>query len=271
MTEKFHEPTTFKEASTSPKRDQWMEAMEKEMASLEANDVYDLVDLPKHRKAVGSKWVYKRKLKAVGSLQYLSTMTRPDITFAVANVAKYCSEPMKEHWTAVKMIMRYLKGTHNFSLLYKKSNSNSFIGFSDSDWAGNLDDRRSTSGYIFQVASTAVSWKSRKQSCVALSTAEAEYIALSQAAKEAIWLRQLNTDLQGESSEPTVLYEDNQAAICLSKNPQCHGRSKHIDIRYHFIREQVTNWTIELKYCETGNMVADMLTKGLGKERFKKL
>ena len=86
-----------------------------------------------------------------------------------------------------------------------------------------------------------------------------------------MWLRQLNTDLQGESSDPTVLYEDNQAAICLSKNPQSHGRSKHIDIRYHFIREQVTNRTIELKYCETGNMVADMLTKGLGKERFKKL
>ena len=165
--------------------------------------MYDLVDLPKHRKAVGSKWVYKRKLKAVGSLQYLSTMTRPDITFAIANVAKYCSELMKEHWTAVKVIMRYLKGTHNFGLLYKKSNSNSFIGFSDSDWAGNLDDRRSTSGYIFQVAGIAVSWISWKQSCVALSTAEAEYIALSQAAKEAIWFRQLNTDLQGESSEPT--------------------------------------------------------------------
>ena len=89
---------------------------------------------------------------AVGSLQYLSTITRPDITFAVSNVAKYCSEPTEEHWTAVKRIMRYLKGTHNFGLLYKKSNSNSCIGFSDSDWAGDLDDRRSTSGYIFQVA-----------------------------------------------------------------------------------------------------------------------
>ena len=208
---------------------------------------------------------------AVGSLQYLSTMTRPDITFAVSNVAKYCSKPTNEHWTAVKRILRYLKGTHNFGLLYKKSNSSNCEGFSDSDWAGDVNDRKSTSGYIFQVGDTAISWRSRKQSCVALSTAEAEYIALSQAAQEAIWLRQLYTDLQGEPPKPITVYEDNQAAICLSKNPQGHGRSKHIEIKYHFIREQVNKKTIELKYCQTSNMVADMLTKGLGKERFKKL
>ena len=106
---------------------------------------------------------------AVGSLQYQSTMTRPDITFAVSNVAKYCSKPTKEHWTAVKRIMRYLKGTYNFGLLYKESNLSSCTGFSDSDWAGDLDNRKSTSGYIFQVGGTAVSCKSRKQSCVALS------------------------------------------------------------------------------------------------------
>ena len=210
---------------------------------------------------------------AVGSLQYLSTMTRPDITFAVSNVAKYSSKPTKEHWIAVKRILRYLKGSHNFGLLYRKSDcdTSKCIGFSDSDWAGDLDDRRSTSGYIFQVGGTAVSWKSRKQSCVALSTAEAEYIALSQAAQEAIWLKQLNTDLKVESSEPTTIYEDNQAAICLSKNPQGHGKSKHIDIKYHYIRDQVHNRTIELKYCPTENMVADMLTKGLARERFEKL
>ena len=208
---------------------------------------------------------------AVGRLQYLSTITRPDITFAVSNVAKFCSKPTKEHWTAVKRIMRYLKGTQNHGLLYKKASSGTCISFSDSDWAGNLDDRRSTSGYIFQVGGTAISWKSRKQSCVALSTAEAEYIALSQAAQEAIWLRQLATDLQGESPEPTVVYEDNQAAISLSKNPQSHGRSKHIEIKYHFIREQVSKKNIEVKCCQTDNIVADMLTKGLGKEKFEKL
>ena len=193
---------------------------------------------------------------AVGSVQYLSTMTRADITFAVSNVAKYCSKLTKEHWTAVKRIVRYLKGTHNFGLLYKKSNSSSCEGFSDLDWASDVNDRKSTSGYIFQVDGTAISWRSWKQSCVALSTTEAEYITLSQAAQEAIWLRQLYTDLQGEPPEPITVYEDNQAAICLSKNPQSHGRSKHIEIKYHFIREQVNKKTIELKYCQTSNMVA---------------
>ena len=160
---------------------------------------------------------------AVGSLQYLSTMIRPDITFAVSNVAKYCSKPRKKHWTAVKRIVRYLKGTNNFGLLYKKSNSNSCEGFSDSDWASDVNDCKSTSGYIFQVGGTAISWRSWKQSCAALSTAEAEYIALSQAAQEAIWLRQLYTDLQGEPPEPITVYEDNQTAICLYKDPQSHG------------------------------------------------
>ena len=208
---------------------------------------------------------------AVGSLQYLSTMTRPDITFAVSSVAKYCSNPTQEHWIAVKRIMRYLQGTHNLGLLYKKSDSSDCVGFSDSDWAGDVDDRKSTSGYVFRVGGTSISWRSRKQSCVALSTAEAEYIALSQAAQEAMWLRQLFSDLQSEPCGPTVLHEDNQAAICLSKNPQGHGKSKHIEIKYHFIREQVKNGAIKLQYCQTSDMVADVLTKGLAKDKFEKL
>ena len=117
---------------------------------------------------------------AVGRLQYLSSMTRPDITFAVSNV---CSKHTKEYWTAVKRIMKYLKGIQNHGLLYKKASSSTCIGFSDSDWAGNLDDRMSSLGYIFQVGGTAISLKSRKQSWVTLSTAEAEYIVLSQAAQ----------------------------------------------------------------------------------------
>ena len=140
----------------------------------------------------------------VGSLQYLSTMTRPDITYAVSTVAKFCSKPTKVHFTAVKRILRYLKGTSNHGLLYKKASSSNCVGYSDSDWAGDTDDRKSTSGYVFLVGDTAITWKSKKQSCVALSTAEAEYIALSQAAQEALWLRQLATDLQDEQQQPTV-------------------------------------------------------------------
>ena len=210
---------------------------------------------------------------AVGSLQYLSTMTRPDITFAVSNVGKFSSKPTKDHWVAVKRIIRYLQGTRNYGLKYSYdgSNTSTCIGYSDSDFGGDTDDRKSTSGYIFQVGGTGISWRSKKQTSVALSTAEAEYIALSQAAQEAIWLRQLNTDLLCKPQQPTTVYEDNQAAISMSKNPQAHGKSKHIEIKYHFIREQVINKNIEVKYCSTDNMIADMLTKGLSKEKFQKL
>ena len=208
---------------------------------------------------------------AVGSLLYLSSATRPDITYAVSNVAKYCAEPTKQHWLAVKRIMRYLKGTLNYGLLYSQDGSATCVGFSDADWGGDLDDRKSTSGYLFTLSGAAVSWRSKKQTCVALSTAEAEYIALASAAQEAIWLQQLTNDLKNESSDTTTIYEDNQSAICMSKHPKFHGRSKHIAIKYHFIREQVSNNTIELKYCRTNDMVADMLTKGLSAQQFAKL
>ena len=115
-----------------------------------------------------------------------------------------------------------------------------------------------------------VTWQSKMQSCVALSTVKAEYIALSGAAQEAVWLKQLNQDLTG-ISEPVVIYEDNQSAIAIAKNPQFHGRVKHINLKYHFIREQVNNNNIELKYCQTSEMIADMLTKGLGRIKFEKL
>ena len=209
---------------------------------------------------------------AIGSLQYLLTMTRLDIAFALSNVAKFNSNPTKDHWTAVKRIFRYLRGTQMFGLLYKRlPKEQECVGYSDSDWAGDLNDRKSTSGYVFTVGGGAISWKSKKQSCVALSTAEAEYIALSQAAQEAVWLRSLYVNLKLEMTAPTVVYEDNQSAICIAKNPQSHGRSKHIDIKYHFIREQVQQKTIEVKYCKTEDMIADLLTKGLGKEKFEKL
>ena len=208
---------------------------------------------------------------AVGSLLYLSTATRPDITYAVSNMAKYSAKPTKQHWIAVKRIMRYLKGTLNYGLLYSKDGSTECVGFSDADWGGDLDDRKSTSGYLFQLSGAAVSWRSKKQTCVALSTAEAEYMALASAAQEAMWLRQLTTDLKSKPTGATVIFEDNQSAIGMAKNPQFHGRSKHIAIKYHFIRENVCNNTVELRYCRTNDMIADMLTKGLHGEQFAKL
>ena len=167
--------------------------------------------------------------------------------------------------------MRYLSGTQHLCLHYRADNKTECTGYSDADWAGDLDDRRSTSGYIFKIAGASVSWRSVKQKCVALSTAEAEYMALSGAAQEAVWMRQLLRDLGREVVGATIIQEDNQSAICMAKSPQFHGRAKHIDIKFHFVREQVSEGKIKLGYCQTGDMIADMLTKGLSNVQFSKL
>ena len=209
---------------------------------------------------------------AIGSLLYLSTRSRPDIAFAVGKAARYCSQPSNSHWSAVKRVLRYLKGTTCLGLLYRPDELN-LTGYSDADWAGDTEDRKSTSGYVFMMSGSAVSWRSKKQSSVALSTAEAEYVALSCAAQEAMWLRQLFSNLLQDYklSEPTTIYEDNQSAICMAKNNQSHGRSKHVDIKYHFVREKVERQIIEILYCKSEEMTADILTKGVLNYQFKRL
>jgi len=124
---------------------------------------------------------------------------------------------------------------------------------------------------MFQISEEAVSWRSKKQTCVALSMAEVEYMALASAVQEAIWMKQLVTALKNGPTGEMVILEDNQSAICMAKNSQCHGRAKHIDIKYHFIREHVKTGLVELKYCPTEDMIADMLTKGLPQDKFVKL
>ena len=153
----------------------------------------------------------------------------------------------------------------------QKCAEGNLTGYSDADWAGDVDDRHFTSGNVFFLAGRAVSWLSKKQATVALSTAEAEYVALSAATQEVIWLRRLLTDVEVPPEGPTVIHEDNQGAIAMAKNPVGHARTKHIDIRYHFVREGVQNGAIVLKYIATDEMIADMLTKPLPKHRFEKL
>ena len=206
----------------------------------------------------------------VGSLLYLSTWSRPDITYAVNKVSQYCANPFTEHWTAVKRILRYLKGTINYGLVFTKSESDQCIGYSDADWAGDINNRKSTSGYLFKIGSNTVSWRSKKQSCVALSTAEAEYMALSSAAQEAVWLQELIGDINDRPASPVEIFEDNQAAINIAKHPQFHGRTKHISIKFHYVRELVNENKIIIKYCPTEKMIADILTKGLAKDKFIK-
>lgn len=208
---------------------------------------------------------------AVGSLLYLSTRTRPDIAYAVSTMAKFSSKPTKAHWTAIKRILRYLKGSVSYGLLYNCSDMRDCEGYSDADWGGDVNDYKSTSGYVFMYGGAAVSWKSKKQTSTSLSTAEAEYTALCSAAQEACWLKQLLSDLRYGSSSPMMIHEDNQSAICMTKNHLFHGRTKHISIKYHFIRELVADNIIKVVYCPTEEMMADVLTKGLSQIKFEKL
>ena len=173
---------------------------------------------------------------------------------------------------AVKRVFRYLRGTTQLGLLYTKEvESTVLIGYSEAAWGGACNDYKSTSGYLFMLGGTVVTWKSKKQSAVALSTAEAEYMALSSAAQEAIWLRELTSDLGNPQCQPTLLMEAKQSAISMAKNPQFHGRTKHSNIKNHFVRKQVNDNNFRLEYCSTEDMLADILTKGIGPEKFERL
>lgn len=198
----------------------------------------------------------------VGALTYLAVTTRPDISFAVSNIAQFNNCYTKTHWLAAKRILRYLKGTAELGLTFKES-GDQIMGYVDSDWGGNLNDRRSQTGFNYIWNGGCISWDSRKQKTVALSTNEAEYMALTDAAKEAIHLQSFLNELGLPDLSNITLHVDNMGALKLAENPVFHGRSKHIDIRYHFIREVIKNKIISLRHVSTHDMVADILTKPL--------
>ena len=204
----------------------------------------------------------------VGSLLYAAVATRPDISQAVGVISKFSSRPTEAHLTAAKRILRYLKGTDNLAVKYQKSDNGTLIGYADADWAGDSEDRHSTSGNLFLMAEGPISWLSKKQTTVALSTSEAEYVSVSAATQEVVWLRRLLTDIQAIPEGPTVIMEDNQGAIGI---PIQHARTKHIDIRYHYVREALQQGIICLSLCPTDKQLADLLTKGLPRERFEVL
>jgi hypothetical protein len=209
----------------------------------------------------------------VGSLRYLCN-SRPDLSFAVGVVSRFVDTPKKSHMTAVKRILRYVQGTLEYGILFPSNNNNivnQLIGFSDSDWCGDQVDRRSTSGYIFKFLNAPISWCSKKQPVIALSSCEAEYIACAYAACQGIWLESLLKDLTIELSEPIQLFVDNQSAINLARNPVSHGRTKHIETRFHFIRDQVSKGRIAVTHCSTEVQEADILTKSLKHDRFKEM
>ena len=208
--------------------------------------------------------------EAVGSLMYLAVTTRPDISFAVNAVSKFLNKHNRVHWQAVKRIMSYLVGTANVGILYRmcERENHSLVGYSDADYANDTETRRSVTGYVFLMSGGAITWSSQRQKLVTLSTTEAEYVAAATAAREVVWLRRLLSDIKRRCVSPTVLYVDNQGAIKLSKNAEHHKRTKHIDVRYYFLREKQESGEISVEYVPTDLQKADGLTKALPRDKF---
>lgn len=205
--------------------------------------------------------------EAVGSILYLAQCTRPDISFAIGNVSQFNQNPGKAHWNAVKRIFRYLKGTINYKLTYSQDITSELCAYCDADWGSNVIDRKSFSGYVFMFHGGPISWSTKKQRTVALSTAEAEYMALSSTCQETLWLTQLRDEITGNKKRVIVIHCDNKSAIDLSNNAIYSARTKHIDIRHHFVRELVRDETIKLEHIETGRMIADNFTKAVTIEK----
>jgi hypothetical protein len=201
----------------------------------------------------------------VGSLMYAMVFTRPDIAHAVGVVRRYMNNPGKEHWEEVKWILRYLRGTATHALCF--GGSNTFLqGYVDSDMAGDKDSRRSTTGYVFTIGGTIVSWISKLQKVVALSTTEVEYVAATEASKEMIWLQRFMEEL-GKKKENNRLYCDSESFIHLAKNSTFHSNTKNIQLRYHFIRSILEDGHLKLEKIHTSQNPADMLTKGVTREK----
>lgn len=198
----------------------------------------------------------------LGTLQYLSVATRPDITYVVSVLACFSQNPGITHWNGVKRVYAYLKGTHDFWLGSHMEQVERVLGYSDADGMSQ-EDRHAISGYVFMLNGGAISWLSKRQDTISLSTMEAEYIALTHAAKEAIWLKNLISELFGSITTPILILADNQSAIALAKDDRFHAHTKHIDIRYHFICYIIEEGNIRLTYCPTEDMTADIFTKAL--------
>jgi hypothetical protein len=205
---------------------------------------------------------------AVGSLMYLMIGTRADLAFAVGAVSQFMAAPGADHWLAVQHIFRYVQGTADLKLHLGGSKGElPLLGYSDADWGANDSGRKSISGYCFKLGAGTISWSSRKQTSIALSSTEAEYMALTQATKEALWLKRFLVELGQYNGGPVRIMVDNQSCMALARNPEFHARTKHIDIQCHFIREVVANEEVDLEYCPTREMVADVQTKPLPRDK----
>jgi hypothetical protein len=210
----------------------------------------------------------------VGELQYAATITRPDIAFAVSTLARFMSNPGKRHMEAAKHLLRYVAGTVEHKLVFGGNDTNAPVieAYCDASWASDIDERKSVSGGVVLLYGSVISWFSRRQRVVALSSAEAEYMALGAVVQEVKWYVKLLSELNGErpKGEQVVVRCDNTAAIDIAKNDKHHDRTKHIDIRHHFVREEVNEGRMTLNWVRTEEQVADVLTKRLKRAAFEK-
>lgn len=206
----------------------------------------------------------------IGSLTYLSAASRPDISHIVSKLSQFNSHPHKEHFVAAKNVLRYLKQNPKGTLSF--SSTNDLVCYTDADWGSNVVDRKSFSGFVIFLAGGPITWESKKQKIVALSSMEAEYIAMCQGTKEVVYIRSLLAEigLHEFIQSATTIRCDNQSAQFMVENPVAHKRSKHIDIRYHYIREKFENKDIVLEYVSSDTNIADMFTKCLTKEKHVK-
>jgi hypothetical protein len=211
-------------------------------------------------------------IHAVGSLMYLAVATRPDIAYTVGVLARFNHNPGKAHWLAVRHLFRYLQGTVNLGLTYGPSPEKElFVSYSDADHGGDVSSGKSTGAYVVKMGTGAISWQSKLQPIVTLSTTEAEYISAVSAGTEVLWLRNLLQELGYPSQGPSTLYIDNQSAIAVAKDPEHHGRMKHLDLRTYWLRQEVDHGKIKVVYLPTSDMPADLLTKPLAKPKVESL
>lgn len=206
--------------------------------------------------------------RIVGSLRYL-THTRPDLSFSVGLISRHMQKPTSLHQSALKQVLRYVKGTMDYGIMYRRDQGEKeLVGFSDSDLGGDAMDYKSTSGMVFYLGENIITWQSQKQKTVALSSCEAELMAATTAACQAVWLESLLVEMTGYKGGPIKLCVDNKSAIALMKNPVFHGRSKHINMKYHFIRECVEKGLIKVEFVSSKEQKADILTKALARVNF---